>query len=189
MEVISQVYEGNQSYDLTLKVNDDSRKSAERIKNLIIDANGRKYFGKYCEYLVCNRAEYINRENVSRKIVISANVTGGDLRGAVNEIQQKIDREIELPAGYHIEYGGQFESEQSASRTLLITSFSLFWRFFCYYLISSGASLSRQLFYSTCHWRSLVEFLPCSSRVEISVFRPSSVLFRFSGLPREMACC
>ncbi len=122
-EVISQVYEGNQSYDLTLKVNDDSRKSAERIKNLIIDANGRKILlGNIANILSVTGPNTINRENVSRKIVISANVTGGDLRGAVNEIQQIIDREIELPAGYHIEYGGQFESEQSASRTLLITS-------------------------------------------------------------------
>ncbi|MCE5179671.1 MAG: efflux RND transporter permease subunit [Porphyromonadaceae bacterium] len=122
-EVVSQVYEGNQSYDLTLKVNDDSRKSAERIKNLIIDANGRKILlGNIANILSVTGPNTINRENVSRKIVISANVTGGDLRGAVNEIQQIIDREIELPAGYHIEYGGQFESEQSASRTLLITS-------------------------------------------------------------------
>ncbi len=122
-EVVSQVYEENRSYDLTLKVNDDSRKSAERIKNLIIDANGRKILlGNIADIFSVTGPNTINRENVSRKIVISANVTGGDLRGAVNEIQQIIDREIKLPAGYHIEYGGQFESEQSASRTLLITS-------------------------------------------------------------------
>lgn len=122
-EVVSQVYEGNQSYDLTLKVDGDSRKSAERIKNLIIDANGRKIpLESIADVSSVTGPNTINRENVSRKIVISANVTGGDLRGAVNEIQQIIDREIELPAGYHIEYGGQFESEQSASRTLLITS-------------------------------------------------------------------
>ena len=64
----------------------------------------------------------INRENVSRKIVISANVAGRDLRGVVNDIQKTINEKITLPEGYHIEYGGQFESEQAASQTLLITS-------------------------------------------------------------------
>src|SRR5574344_2974294 len=64
----------------------------------------------------------INRENVQRKIVVSANVSGRDLRGVVNEIQQRVDAGIALPEGYHIEYGGQFESEEAASRTLLLTS-------------------------------------------------------------------
>jgi Cu(I)/Ag(I) efflux system membrane protein CusA/SilA len=63
----------------------------------------------------------INRENVARKIVISANVSGRDLLGVVNDIKARIDEKITLPEGYHVEYGGQFESEQSASRTLMIT--------------------------------------------------------------------
>lgn len=65
----------------------------------------------------------INRENVKRKIVISANVADRDLRSVVNDIQKKIDTSVKLPEGYHIEYGGQFESEQAASRTLALTSF------------------------------------------------------------------
>jgi len=122
-EVVSQVYEGNRSYDLTLKVNGDSRASAERIRNMIIDANGQKIpLGNIADISSVTGPNTINRENVSRKIVVSANVSGGDLRGVVNEIRHIIDREIELPEGYHIEYGGQFESEQSASRTLFITS-------------------------------------------------------------------
>ena len=122
-EVVSQVYEGNRSYDLTLKVNDDNRASAERIRNIIVDANGQKVpLGNIADISSVTGPNTINRENVSRKIVVSANVSGGDLRGAVNEIRQVIDREIELPSGYHIEYGGQFESEQRASRTLFITS-------------------------------------------------------------------
>ena len=64
----------------------------------------------------------ISRENVSRKIVVSANVSGGDLRGIVHRIRERIDEQIVLPEGYHIEYGGQFESEQAASRTLLVAS-------------------------------------------------------------------
>lgn len=122
-EVVSQVYEGNKAFDLTLKVNDDSRATADRIKNLIVDANGRMIpLGNIAEITSSTGPNTINRENVSRKIVISANVAGRDLRGVVNDIQKTVNEKIKLPEGYHIEYGGQFESEQAASRTLLITS-------------------------------------------------------------------
>lgn len=122
-EVVSQVYEGNRAFDLTLKVNDDSRATADRIKNLIVDANGRMIpLGNIAEISSATGPNTINRENVSRKIVISANVAGRDLRGVVNDIQKTINEKITLPEGYHIEYGGQFESEQAASQTLLITS-------------------------------------------------------------------
>ena len=122
-EVVSQVYEGNRSFDLTLKVSDDSRATADRIKNLIVDANGRMIpLGNIAEVTSSTGPNTINRENVSRKIVISANVAGRDLRGVVNDIQKTVNEKITLPEGYHIEYGGQFESEQAASRTLLITS-------------------------------------------------------------------
>lgn len=122
-EVVSQVYEGNRSFDLTLKVNDDSRATADRIKNLIVDANGRMIpLGNIAEVSSSTGPNTINRENVARKIVISANVAGRDLRGVVNDIQKTVNEKITLPEGYHIQYGGQFESEQAASRTLLITS-------------------------------------------------------------------
>ena len=64
----------------------------------------------------------ISRENVKRKIVISANVDGRDLRSVVTDMQRAIDEEVTLPEGYHVEFGGQFESEQAASRTLALTS-------------------------------------------------------------------
>lgn len=122
-EVVSQVYEGNRAFDLTLKVNDDSRATADRIKNLIVDANGRMIpLGNIAEISSATGPNTINRENVSRKIVISANVAGRDLRGVVNDIQKTVNEKITLPEGYHVEYGGQFESEQAASKTLLITS-------------------------------------------------------------------
>ena len=122
-EVVSQVYEGNRSFDLSLKVNDESRESADRIRDLIIDAGGRKIpFAYVADIVSASGPNTINRENVSRKIVVSANVTGRDLRSVVNDIQERIDADITLPEGYHIEYGGQFESEQAASRTLLVTS-------------------------------------------------------------------
>lgn len=122
-EAVSQVYEGNRSFDLILKVDDDSRKSAERIRKLIVDANGRKIPLENIAAVVSSAGpNTINRENVARKIVISANVAERDLRGVVNDIQKKIGNEIQLPEGYHVEYGGQFESEQAASQIILITS-------------------------------------------------------------------
>lgn len=122
-EIVSQVYEGKRSYDLTLKVGDDSRNSLQQINELIIDANGRKIpLRNVANISSVMGPNTINRENVSRKIVVAANISGGDLRGAVNQIQEIINNEIHLPEDYHIEYGGQFESEQRASRTLLITS-------------------------------------------------------------------
>nr|WP_320059328.1 efflux RND transporter permease subunit [uncultured Bacteroides sp.] len=122
-EVVSQVYEENRAFDLTVKVNDASRESVERIKKLIVDANGRKVPLENIANIVSSTGpNTINRENVVRKIVISANVDGRDLRGVVNDIKTKIDTEIHLPEGYHVEYGGQFESEQAASRIILITS-------------------------------------------------------------------
>ena len=122
-EAVSQVYEGNNTFDLTLKVNDESRSTMDQIKNLIVDANGRKVaLENIAEITSSTGPNTINRENVSRKLVVSANVAGRDLRGVVNDIQKIVGEEIDLPEGYHIEYGGQFESEQVASRMLLITS-------------------------------------------------------------------
>ena len=121
--VVSQVYEGNKVFDLTLKAADDSRNSIEEIRNISVDAVGGKIpFGQIAQIRSAAGPNTINRENVARKIVISANVSDGDLQGAVTKIQKAIRDNIELPEGYHVEYGGQFESAQSASRTLLFTS-------------------------------------------------------------------
>lgn len=122
-KVVSQVYEGNKVFDLTLKAADDSRNSMEEIRNISVDAVGGKIpFGQIAQIRSAAGPNTINRENVARKIVISANVSDGDLQGAVTKIQKAIRDNIELPEGYHVEYGGQFESAQSASRTLLFTS-------------------------------------------------------------------
>lgn len=124
---VSSVYEGNQVYDLTVKVNPESRANMETIRSLMVDANGLKIpLESVAEISSSTGPNTINREDVSRKIVVSANVEGRDLRGVVNDIQASVNTNIELPDGYHIEYGGQFESEQEASRILLLTSiFSL----------------------------------------------------------------
>ncbi|MGL4332347.1 MAG: efflux RND transporter permease subunit, partial [Bacteroidales bacterium] len=122
-EAVSQVYEGNKTFDLTVKVKDDARDSKKQIEDLLIDSNNGKIPLAYvADISSATGPNTINRENVSRKIVISANVSGRDLRSVVNDIQEQINENITLPEGYHIEYGGQFESEQAASRTLMITS-------------------------------------------------------------------
>ena len=122
-ESVSLVYEGNRSFDLTLKVDDEHRTGAENIRDLMIDAGGQKIpLGNIATVRSASGPNTLNRENVARKLVVSANVAERDLRGVVNDVQKIIDEKIELPEGYHIEYGGQFESEQAASRTLLITS-------------------------------------------------------------------
>ena len=113
-EVVSQVYENGKSFNLVVRAAEDNRGSMERIKDLPLS-----YVARVESSMGPNT---INRENVKRKIVISANTSGRDLRSVVNDIQARVNEKIHLPEGYHIEYGGQFESEQAASRTLLLTS-------------------------------------------------------------------
>ncbi|NDV82438.1 efflux RND transporter permease subunit [Bacteroides sp. 51] len=123
-EVVSLVYDKGKSFDLTVKVNDESRDKAYKIADLMIDtSDGKKIPLNYIADVQSSMGpNTISRENVKRKIVISANIADRDLRSVVNDIQKKVDNQIQLPEGYHIEYGGQFESEQAASRTLLLTS-------------------------------------------------------------------
>lgn len=122
-EVVSQVYDAGKSFDLTLKVDDSFKDQADKIRNLMIDADGKKIPFEYVAKITSSSGpNTVNRENAQRKIVVSANVAGRDLRSVVNDIREKVDSEIQLPEGYHIEYGGQFESEQAASKILLIAS-------------------------------------------------------------------
>ena len=122
-EAVSQVYDDGKSFDLTVKTSDASRATIDDISNLMIDAAGQKVPLSYvADIRSVTGPNTINRENVQRKIVISANVSERDLRSVVNEIQDRVEANIRLPEGYHIEYGGQFESEAAPSRTLLLTS-------------------------------------------------------------------
>lgn len=123
-EKVSEVFEGNRSFDLVVRYDEASRGSMENIRNALIDTNdGRKIPLYYVADVVsASGPNTINRENVQRKIVVSANVAGRDLGSVVNELKSKISNTIQLPEGYRIEYGGQFESAEKASRLLLITS-------------------------------------------------------------------
>ena len=122
-EAVSQVYEGRRVFDLTLKVGDDSRATAEDIRRLIVDAGDTKVpLGQIADVVSSVGPNTISRENVERKVVVSANVAGRDLRSVVTDMRRIIEEEVELPEDYHVEYGGQFENEENASRTLLIAS-------------------------------------------------------------------
>jgi len=128
--VVSQVNENGKMFDLTLKANDDTRLDMESISNLLVDVHIEGNEGKMkkvpLSYIATIESSSgpntINRENVQRKIVISANVAERDLQGVVEDIQKQIDENINLPEGYHIIYGGQFESAASASRTLTVAT-------------------------------------------------------------------
>ena len=122
-EVVSQTYEKGIPYNVRLKVADGSRNSIEQISGLMIDSNQGKIPLSYVAEIVSTTGpNTINRENVSRRIVVSANIEGGDLRGAVNDIKKAIESKVKLPEGYFVEYGGQFESEANATKTLAIAS-------------------------------------------------------------------
>lgn len=122
-EVVSQVYEGDKTFDLTVKVREDSREGIEAIKSMLIDTKAGKVPLSYVADITSTSGpNTINRENVSRKVVVSANVEGRDLHSVVKQIRKEINHNVHIPDGYHIEYGGQFESEEEASRILMLTS-------------------------------------------------------------------
>ena len=122
-EAVSQVYEGRRVFNLTLKVGDESRATADDIRRLIVDAGDAKVpLGQIADVVSSVGPNTINREDVQRKVVVSANVAGRDLRSVVTDMRRIIEEQVELPEDYHIEYGGQFENEENASRTLLIAS-------------------------------------------------------------------
>jgi CzcA family heavy metal efflux pump len=123
-EKLGQVFEGQRNFDLVVRYQEDSRNSAEAIKDALIDTpDGQKIPLHYvADVSVAGNPYSVERENVQRKIVVSANVAGRDLRSVVNDIQSAINDNITLAENYRIEYGGQFESEQKASRLLLLTS-------------------------------------------------------------------
>ena len=123
-EKVSEVYEGNQRFDLVLRFDEGNRGNLEKISNTLIDTkDGQKIPLNYVANIESTSGpNTINRENVQRKTVVSANVADRDQKSVVDEIIQKVEANIELPEGYRIEYGGQFESEVEASKTLLLTS-------------------------------------------------------------------
>ena len=122
-KAVSQVYDEGQPYDVTVILDHESRNSMDAIRGLMIDSNAGKIpLSTVADVKSTTGPNTINRENVKRRIIVSANVDGRDLRSVVNEIQSKVDAEVELPQNYYLSYGGQFESEAAASATLMWTS-------------------------------------------------------------------
>ena len=122
-EIVSQVYTEGIPYDVVLKVNPNQRVCVADLSNILIDSNVGKIPLSYVAEIVSSSGpNTINRENVKRRIMISANIDGVDLRSAINGIKEVIGNNVKLPEGYYIEYAGQFENEEEASRTLGIAS-------------------------------------------------------------------
>ncbi len=123
-EKVADVFEGEKQFDLVVKYGETNRDNLQSIKSAMIDTyDGQKIPLSQVAEITSSSGPYsISRENVQRKIVISANVSGRDLRSVVNDIREEINNELILPEGFRIEYGGQFESEAKASRILLLTS-------------------------------------------------------------------
>lgn len=122
-QAVSTVYEGNNAFDLTVKAASHDRDAIQSIRNMMVDANGQKIPFEYIADIESSVGpNTINRENVQRRIVVSCNVSGRDLSSTVSDIRNRISADVALPEGYHVEYGGQFESEESASRILMLIS-------------------------------------------------------------------
>ena len=120
-EVVSQVQDGGKTFDLTVRMADEDINSIDHIRNMLIDtADGRQVcLSDVADIFSSAGPNTISRENAQRKLVVSANAQGRDLRSVVNDLRQSIETNVKLPDGYRVEYGGQFESEASASRLLL----------------------------------------------------------------------
>jgi CzcA family heavy metal efflux pump len=123
-EPVGEIFEGQRNYDLVVRYADENRENYEAIKNTLIDTHeGKKIPLSYVADVRLSGSPYsVSRENVQRKIVVSANVAGRDLRSIVTDIKSSVNANITLPEGYRVEYGGQFESEEKATRLLLLSS-------------------------------------------------------------------
>ena len=120
---VSQVYDQGLPYDVKLYADESLRTSLDGIGRLTIDSNkGPIPLAQVAEITSTVGPNTINREDVKRRIIVSANVDGRDLRSVINDIQTAINEQVQLPENYYVTYGGQFESEERASRTLLLTS-------------------------------------------------------------------
>ena len=122
--VVSQVLDQQQTFDLVVWLKPEARQSLDTIGNLVVDTpSGNKIpLAQVAQVRDGTGPNTINRENVSRLIVVAANAQGRDLRSVVNDIQAKVKQQVQIPPGYYIQYAGQFEAEERASQNILIFS-------------------------------------------------------------------
>jgi CzcA family heavy metal efflux pump len=121
-EAATEVILGQRKYDLIVVLSREARSDAEAMKTLLIatPAGPRVPMERVADIRFGKGPNTINRENVSRRIVIQSNVAGRDLGGYIEEVRQKIGQEVKLPEGYYVVYGGQFEAQQEAMRQIFL---------------------------------------------------------------------
>jgi CzcA family heavy metal efflux pump len=144
-EVVGKILEEQQSYDLLVRFNEEARSSAEQIQRIKIDTPYGSVVPlmELADVRVDSGPNRISRENVQRMIVIQCNVAGGDLRGTVNDIRDAVQSQLQLPEGYYIVYGGQFESEAQASQVIgLLSILAVLAIFFILYLAFNSFRLA-----------------------------------------------
>jgi Cu/Ag efflux pump CusA len=122
--VVSQVLEHQQTFDLLVWLKPEARMDLETIRDLLVDTpTGQKIpLAQVATITTATGPNTINREHVSRLIVVSANARGRDIRSVVNEIQRRVQQNVTPPAGYFIQYGGQFEAEERSTQSILLFS-------------------------------------------------------------------
>jgi len=146
--IVSQVLQGQRTYDLVVWFDEQSRKDLNAIKSTLVDTpTGAKIpIGQVASVQESTGANTIYRENVRRRIVVQANAQGRDLNSVIQEIQAKVAKNVKLPESYFIQYGGQFESQQSASKRLLILGlFSIVGVFLALYMAFKSARSALQI--------------------------------------------
>ncbi|MGH1402844.1 MAG: efflux RND transporter permease subunit [Alphaproteobacteria bacterium] len=147
-ETVTSIIDGNRLFDVVLRLNDEAREDKEAIANIPFDTlRGNVVpLGLFANIEEAKGPNLINRESVSRRMVVQANTQGRDVVSVVRDIQAVLDRELELPPGYYVSYGGQFESQVSAQRNILILSvFSLLGMFLALYTHFRSVSLTLQV--------------------------------------------
>jgi Cu/Ag efflux pump CusA len=147
-KTVSQVLEGNRTFDVVLRLTDQARNDVEAIRQIPVDTSSGVVvpLGQLAQVEEAKGPNQINREDVQRRIYVAANVSGRDLVSAVNELRQKIDEQVELPPGYYVTYGGQFESQAAASQLIAYLSvFSLVGMFVVLYAHFKSAMFAVQI--------------------------------------------
>ena len=123
-EEVGEIYEGQKYFELVVRYRESERNRIESIRSMLVSlpGGGHTTLDQLATVSSVSSPNRISREDVQRKIVVAANVQEGDLRGAVNDIRETINTSVNIPEGYRVEYGGQFESEEKASKMLMITA-------------------------------------------------------------------
>lgn len=147
--IVSELVQGQRKFDLVVRLDDEYRQDQTKLKRLALNlpSGGRVPLSTVADFQLASGPNTINRENVRRRIVVQCNTAGRDLHGVVSDIKSRLAPiQAKLPPGYHLEYGGQFESQQSATRTIgLLSLFSLAGMFLALYTLFGSSNLALQV--------------------------------------------